>query len=143
MGDPRKPTLREPPAKSVATLNTHDMPPFRAFLDGTDIDDRIDLGFLDEKDAREERRQRTLMRRKLRSFRAAIRFLAESMANVVLINAEDLWEETLPQNVPATSTERPNWRRRVRPSVEQIRKMAGIAEELSNVFAQRSRSLPV
>jgi 4-alpha-glucanotransferase len=65
------------------------------------------------------------------------------MANIVLINAEDLWEETLPQNVPATSTERPNWRRRVRPSVEQIRKMAGIAEVLSNVLAQRSRPVSV
>jgi len=119
------------------------MPPFRAFLDGTDIDDRLDLGFLDEKGAQQERKERAVMRRRLRSFRNAIRFLSESMASVVLINAEDLWEETLPQNVPATSKERPNWRRRIRPSVEQIRKMAGIAEELSNVFAQRSRPVSV
>lgn len=138
MGNPEKPSLKPPPQKSVASLNTHDMPPFRAFLDGDDIDDRLDLGFMDEKDSKTERHQRSTMRRKLVSFRRAIQFLAESMANIVLVNAEDLWEETLPQNVPATSTQRPNWRRRVRPSVEQIRKMAGIAEELSNVFAQRS-----
>jgi 4-alpha-glucanotransferase len=119
------------------------MPPFRAFLDGLDIDDRLDLGFVDEKGARKERKQRALMRRYLRSFRSAIEFLSDSMANIVLVNAEDLWEETLPQNVPATSAERPNWRRRVRPGLEQIRKMAGIAEVLSNVFAQRSRSLPL
>ena len=42
-----------------------------------------------------------------------------------LVNVEDLWEEILPQNVPATNKERPNWRRRIRPSIEQIRKMAG------------------
>jgi len=143
MGDPEKPGLRPPPRKSVASLNTHDMPPFRAFLDGFDIDDRVDLGLLNEKGARKERKERVLMRRKLHSFRKAIQFLSDSMANIVLINAEDLWEETLPQNVPATSTERPNWRRRVRPSVEQIRKMAGIAEVLSNVLAQRSRSVSV
>jgi 4-alpha-glucanotransferase len=143
MGDPDKPRLRHPPAKSVASLNTHDMPPFRAFLDGLDIDDRLDLGLLDEKGAKKERKQRILMRRHLRSFRSAIEFLSNSMANIVLVNAEDLWEETLPQNVPATSSERPNWRRRVRPSIEQIRKMAGVAEVLSNVFAQRSRSLPL
>ena len=143
MGNPDKPNLRQPPEKSVASLNTHDMPPFRAFLDGLDIDDRLDLGFQDVKGARKERKQRALMRRKLRSFRSAIEFLSASMANIVLVNAEDLWEETLPQNVPATSTERPNWRRKLRPSVEQIRKMAGIAEVLSNVFAQRSRSLPL
>ncbi len=143
MGNPDKPNLRQPPEKSVASLNTHDMPPFRAFLDGLDIDDRLDLGFQDAKGARKERKQRALMRRKLRSFRSAIEFLSASMANIVLVNAEDLWEETLPQNVPATSTERPNWRRKLRPRVEQIRKMAGVAEVLSNVFAQRSRSLPL
>ena len=143
MGDPEKPVLRPPPRKSVASLNTHDMPPFRAFLDGLDIDDRVDLGFLDGKGARKERTERVLLRRKLHSFRKAIQFLSDSVANIVLINAEDLWEETLPQNVPATSTERPNWRRRVRLSVEQIRKMAGIAEVLSNVLAQRSRSVSV
>ncbi|HLH30205.1 MAG TPA: 4-alpha-glucanotransferase [Terriglobia bacterium] len=143
MGNPQNPVLRRPPAKSVASLNTHDMPPFRAFLDGTDIDDRLDLGFLNEKGARNERKERSVMRRKLGSFRKAIQFLSESMANIVLINAEDLWEETLPQNVPATNTERPNWRRRVRPRVEQIRKMAGIAEVLSHVLAQRSRSVSV
>jgi 4-alpha-glucanotransferase len=154
MGDPDKPALASPPEKCVASLNTHDMPPFRAFLDGIDIDDRLDLAFLDEKMARRERKQRKLMRAALKRFTgkrrgskdlfpAVARFLSGSMANIVLINLEDLWEETLPQNVPATSAERPNWRRRVRPSLEQIRKMARLAEVLSDVFAQRSRSLPV
>jgi 4-alpha-glucanotransferase len=154
MEDPNKPALRPPPEKCVASLNTHDMPPFRAFLDGADIDDRLDLGFINEKIARMERKQRRLMRAALEKretrghtscppFASAMRFLSESMANIVLANLEDLWEETFPQNVPATNEERPNWRRRVRPSVEQIRKMAGVAEVLSNVFAQRSRSLPV
>jgi 4-alpha-glucanotransferase len=154
MEDANKPALRPPPEKCVASLNTHDMPPFRAFLDGADIDDRVDLGFINEKIARIERKQRKLMRAALEKrgargqtccppFASAMRFLSESMANIVLANLEDLWEETFPQNVPATNEERPNWRRRVRPSVEQIRKMAGVAEVLSNVFAQRSRSLPV
>ena len=154
MEDPNKPALRPPPEKCVASLNTHDMPPFRAFLDGADIDDRLDLGFINEKIARMERKQRRLMRAALEKretrghtscppFASAMRFLSESMANIVLANLEDLWEETFPQNVPATNEERPNWRRRVRPSVEQIRKMAGVAEVLSNVFAQRSRSLPL
>ena len=34
---------------AVASLNTHDMPPFRSFYGGSDIDDRIDLGFLSAK----------------------------------------------------------------------------------------------
>jgi 4-alpha-glucanotransferase len=153
------PSVREPAMKCIASLNTHDMPPFRAFLDGSDIDDRRDLGFLDEETARKERKSRKTMIQALanlgdkgaapsspggcRLYMRALQFLSKSMANIVLVNLEDLWEETAPQNVPATSTERPNWQRRVRPSVEQIQKMGGFAEVLSNVFAQRPRSLPV
>jgi len=144
MGNPKRPELRPVPPRNVASLNTHDMPPFEAFLAGLDIDDRLDLGLLDETTARAERKQRTIMKRKLRSFRNAIQFLAGSMADIVLINMEDLWQETLPQNVPATDQEtRPNWRRRMRPSIEQIRKMRRVAEVLTDVFAHRSRPVPV
>ncbi len=141
MGDPEKPKLRPVPARSFASLNTHDMPPFEAFLKGHDIDHRLDLGLLDKKTARKERKQRVAMRRKLRSFIDATKFLGKSMADIVLVNIEDLWQETLPQNVPATNKERPNWRRRMRPSIEQIRKNSGVAEVLADVFAHRSRSL--
>ena len=143
MGNPRKPKLRPVPAKSVASLNTHDMAPFRAFLEGSDIDDCLDLGFLDKKTANDARKQRPIMKRKLGSFRSATQFLSKSKADIVLVNAEDLWQETLPQNVPATNKERPNWRRRMRRSIDQIRKMAAVAEVLSDVFAHRSRRLPL
>ena len=143
MGDPDNPKLRPVPAKSVASLNTHDMPPFQAFLEGLDIDDRVDLGLLDERASGTERKQRVVMRRKLGSFTKATQFLAKSMADIVLVNVEDLWQEILPQNVPATDKARPNWRRRIRPGIEQIRKMAAVAEVLADVFAHRSRSLPL
>src|SRR5688572_5454747 len=42
----RPKVLRPPPRKSVASLNTHDMPTFEAFLRGLDIDDRHDLGLV-------------------------------------------------------------------------------------------------
>jgi 4-alpha-glucanotransferase len=144
MGNPERPRLRPVPPRNVASLNTHDMPPFEAFLAGLDIDDRLDLGLLDEKTGRVECEQRAIMKRKLRSFRNAVQFLADSMADIVLVNMEDLWQETLPQNVPATNQEtRPNWRRRMRPSIEQIRKMWRVAEVLTDVFAHRSRPVPV
>jgi 4-alpha-glucanotransferase len=112
-------------------------------MEGTDIEDRLDLRLLDEKAARLERQQRALMKRKLRAFRATVEFLAGSKADIVLVNLEDLWGEVLPQNVPATNQERPNWRRRFRRSIEQIRRSADIAEELSHVFANRSGPLPL
>jgi 4-alpha-glucanotransferase len=51
---------------------------------------------------------------------ALLAFLAASDARMLLVNLEDLWREERPQNVPGTSTERPNWRRRTRPSLEEI-----------------------
>jgi 4-alpha-glucanotransferase len=141
--EPARPKLPPVPSNCVAGLNTHDMPPFRAFMEGTDIEDRLDLRLLDEKAARLERQQRALMKRKLRAFRATVEFLAGSKADIVLVNLEDLWGEVLPQNVPATNQERPNWRRRFRRSIEQIRRSADIAEELSHVFANRSGPLPL
>jgi 4-alpha-glucanotransferase len=56
-----------------------------------------------------------------RILEACLRWLRASPAELVLVNLEDLWEEENPQNVPGTSTERPNWRRKARLSVEEIR----------------------
>jgi 4-alpha-glucanotransferase len=52
--------------------------------------------------------------------RACLLWLRASPAELVLVNLEDLWEEEKPQNVPGTSTERPNWRRKARHSIEEI-----------------------
>lgn len=46
--------------------------------------------------------------------------LAASPARMILINLEDLWGETEPQNVPGTHDERPNWRRKARYSFEDF-----------------------
>ena len=37
MGDPERPKLRPVSSKNVASLNTHDMPPFQAFLEGRPV----------------------------------------------------------------------------------------------------------
>jgi 4-alpha-glucanotransferase len=147
-GDPGRP-LRAVPENAIATLNTHDMPPFRSFLEGTDIDDRLDLDFLDEAGAEQERHARAMIRKALIAFlrnnrllkkgtrvsadlifKAAMQFLATSAANVVLVNLEDLWGETSPQNVPATHAERPNWRRRMRLGLEEIKSSEDAAQTL-------------
>ena len=124
----------------------------RGFLEGDDIDDRLDLNFLNARAAGAERRRRKklrqalerfLKRRKLlpadarnkpeELFRATTEFLAASPAKIVLLNIEDLWQEVSPQNVPATQHERPNWRRRTKLNIEEIRSSAEIAEVLRTV----------
>ena len=138
-GDP----LGTVPEASQASLNTHDMTPFAAMWEGLDIDDRIDLGLLDTKTAREERRNRREIKRALVEFLrsqrllgkrsssaddvmvAAQRYLAGSRARTVLVNLEDLWGETRPQNTPGTDTERPNWVRKARHPFERFRELPG------------------
>jgi 4-alpha-glucanotransferase len=161
VGDDPAHALRAVPSNAVASLNTHDMPPFRAFLDATDIDERLDLGFLDEKSARTERRQRAAIRKLLVQFfrqkkllprgagndaaaifKGAAKFLAASMAAVVLINVEDLWGETLPQNIPATHRERPNWSRRMKPSIEEIVKSSELKETMLEIGSLRAVDAP-
>ncbi|MFQ5892799.1 MAG: 4-alpha-glucanotransferase, partial [Nitrospinota bacterium] len=127
--------LRAIHADSVASLNTHDMPPFAAFWQGLDIEDREAMGLLDEVGVRRERKRRESIKRALVGFlkrqghlrgpatmqavlRACLAHLSASPARVVLVNVEDLWQETEAQNVPGTGEERPNWRRKAAYGLE-------------------------
>ncbi len=137
---------------SVASCNTHDMPPFAAFWEGLDIDDRLDLGILDQPVRDQEHRARQVMLDKLVCFlrnrglltmreeanarsvlRACMEYLAAGPAWVVLANLEDLWQETQPQNVPGTWKERPNWRRRAKFPLEKLGEVPGAVELLKRI----------
>ena len=148
------PDLDPVPPGSVACVNTHDMYPFASLWDGGDIADRLALGRLDERRAvgkREERgRSLTRVAGLLRDrgylageatasevYTAILRYLAESDASHVIVNLEDLWGETHPQNVPGTTDERPNWRRRARVSLEELEGDDGMVARLRGVFGPR------
>jgi 4-alpha-glucanotransferase len=124
-----KAALRKPPSGCVASLNTHDMFPFQAFIDGADIDARLKLGFITSKGALSEKKERRRVRKALeralgkKLFSGCMGFLEKSKASIVLQNLEDLWGETKPQNIPATTTEHANWRRRLRYSMERLRRL--------------------
>ena len=129
--------LPDPAPYSVASLNTHDMPTFEGYRRGLDADLRFELGLMERDEVEQSRHHRRELLQQLvgqlertgflhgRAEAEALRdallaFLAASDARMLLINLEDLWREDRPQNVPGTSTERPNWRRRTRPSLEEL-----------------------
>jgi len=132
----------------VASLNTHDAPTFASFWRGRDINDRFDLGLLSRAGAQKERSRRERLKdavlRDLRrdrrqatenpttrsALRGCLSFLADSDADLLMINLEDLWLETRPQNVPGTTTERVNWGRRTRYPLEEIRQMPRVLRTL-------------
>jgi len=154
-----KEPLPEPPRLSVAALNTHDMPPFAAYWQGLDTDDRLALGLLTEEQAEDERRGmaktretvvRELRRRKLLGpgevtiedvAKALLVALGKSRAHVVLTNLEDLWCETRPQNVPGTTEERVNWRRKARYSLEEMQTLPGVSGTLRALNEARTGKL--
>jgi 4-alpha-glucanotransferase len=51
---------------------------------------------------------------------ALLAWLRTGKAELTLVTMEDLWLEMRPQNVPGTSSERPNWRRKAKLSLDQI-----------------------
>jgi 4-alpha-glucanotransferase len=134
----------------IAVLNTHDMPPFMGWWEGSDIEDRVELGILGPAIADEERKKRRSMLEalvqslqrggRLRGaaepravLRACLAHVCEGKAQLVLANLEDLWLETQPQNIPGTWRERPNWRRRARYSLEAMRRRAEVVDELREI----------
>ena len=72
--------------------------------------------------------------------RAWLSQLASEDAYLLLLNLEDLWLEPLPQNVPGTWEERPNWKRKARFSLDEIRNMDSITDILKGIDEIRSRA---
>lgn len=147
--------MPEPPPLSVASLNTHDMPTFAAFWQGAGIDDRLALGLLCAEEAEAEHSKLAKLRGGVIAYlrgrrllvarhsgpaavqRALLLAMGEGKARIVLANLEDLWLETEPQNVPGTNQERPNWRRKSRYSLEEMRQLDEVTEPLLALDAAR------
>jgi 4-alpha-glucanotransferase len=138
---------------SVASINTHDMPPFAAHWKADDIVDRKKLKILTRAQAQAENVSRKALRKALVRFlrggkwlkgsanagqvwEACAKWLAASPSETVLLNLEDFWGETKSQNVPGTFRERPNWRRKTRFTLEEItrsKKLSGLISTLTKL----------
>ncbi len=133
--------IPEPEADCLACINTHDAPPFQAFLNHFDIKMQMQLKWInsDEKNKSIEQRKQSLsfLRKKLseqfkssknekqqdqtREFmQQAYQFLLSSHAQLVMINTEDLWLEDQFQNFPGTSNEHPNWQKKFKLNLSEI-----------------------
>src|SRR4030081_1589331 len=160
-GGIRKDGLEPPPPSTVASIRTHDMPPFAAWWRGLDITERLELGLVTGeqagRDTAQRERERKLMVEALvregllarpkpgvdpeaEVLGAWLAFLARSDARGVLVFLEDLWGETRSQNIPGTVNEHPNWRRRIPHPLEAIRSMPGVVGRLELVHDLRTRA---
>jgi 4-alpha-glucanotransferase len=147
------------PAESVASLNTHDTPTFAGWWRGADIDDRRDLGLITADQDATERVERDAARTALLAFTnasihddhlteveramvGATADLAVGPAEVVLVALDDLVLDPFPHNVPGTTSERPNWQRRVErwpDALDESRATPAALAAIAAVIAARPR----
>ncbi|MGZ4125462.1 MAG: 4-alpha-glucanotransferase, partial [Actinomycetota bacterium] len=153
--DPKR-LLHDPPPGSAASLGTHDLPPWAAFWTAEDIELFGELGLLDPGDAGHRREERERIREAivegLRArglltgrrpdaaavLEAALRFLGRSEAALVIVALEDLWLEERPQNVPGTASERPNWRGRLRLTLDELAADERVNRLIDAIAAERA-----
>jgi 4-alpha-glucanotransferase len=130
--------LPSPPAQSMVTLGTHDLPRFGAYLWGEDINLREADGLLSPADAVTERTKRDEWRQSLlealrlsdentdpdkltaSALEACLLRLARSPAAIVLLDVQELWGERGQDNVPGVGRGGSNWRRRSSRTVDEL-----------------------
>ncbi len=78
----------------------------------------------------------------LPALQGCLNYLARSDAPVVLVNLEDLWLETRPQNTPGTTHQRPNWQCRTRYTLEALQQLPAVRDALTAVARQRPSGRP-
>lgn len=136
------------PEKTLACLNTHDMPLFAAFLTGEDLDQVTQLGILNPAYTEQFKAARLAGKERWKAavgakedqdlFFSVLKNMAESRAHYVILNPEDAWHEARPQNIPGTYREVPNWRRKFVIPLEKWGQNDGLKNAFSLLAKSRS-----
>jgi 4-alpha-glucanotransferase len=150
----------EYPRNALVSSTTHDLPTLAGFWIGADIEARRQAGAIDEEGRHTQWELRNIEKQKMldRLFEegllredlprkavdypeltgelhhAAIGFLASTPSQLLAVNQEDLTKETAQQNLPGTTWQYPNWGRKMRYSVEDLR-----TNEVARSFAAMVR----
>jgi len=153
---------REYARGALVSSTTHDLPTLAGFWAARDIEARRAAGVLGE-DGTYERQMGERREEKLKMIRALIRdgfldpgypleaadwmeltgelhnavigYLVETPSTLMLLNQEDLTKELEQQNLPGTTWQYPNWRRKMRYRVDELR-----GDGLVGDFAKMFRS---
>ncbi len=131
---------------SLVCINTHDMPMLASYKKGSDLELVSSLGILSQdykvKFAKERKEQIESWENKLgkESFTNTImQKIAESEAKYFVVNLEDLWGEEMPQNIPGTWKEYPNWRKKFALEIDEWTKNEKVHKALSTLKEFRKK----
>jgi len=122
----------EYPVSAVASTTTHDLPTLPGFPLGRDIEARKSAGLVDEAAYQSQWAERREDIQRLEQGLAEagfpgdpIGFLLSTPCVLTVINQEDLSGETEQQNLPGSTWQYPNWRRKMPVPVEKLAPLAG------------------
>jgi len=133
----------EYPAHAVVSTTTHDLPTLAGFASGKDIDARREAGIVDDEGYRQQRAAREGEVARLNAVLQEtgfagdpLGFLLATPCVLAVINQEDLTGEEYQQNLPGSTWQYPNWRRKMKIPVEQF---GGIEARLKEAIARSGR----
>ena len=134
----------EYPAQAAVSTTTHDLPTLAGFVEGRDIEARRDAGLVDQAGYEQQwAARRDEIGRLEDALRRAgfagdpLAFVLATPCAVAIVNQEDLTGETQQQNLPASTWQHPNWRRKMKVAVEDL---GPIAEDLRRWLERSGRS---
>jgi glycogen operon protein len=134
-GERFRPPNHYPPL-SASCLSSHDLPTFIGWRRGRDIEIQRETGRLKPEELaapmESRRREEGALRETIQQeglqvgesdadvMAAAHELIAQTQSALVFVQADDLFGETEPLNVPGTDRERANWRRRLGAPIETL-----------------------
>jgi 4-alpha-glucanotransferase len=136
------------PAEALASFNTHDMASFRGWVEGYDLRLKHAIG-VDPGESEAARAQSQAMLRETLAqwapdyapddIAAVAAFLGATPSRLAVIALDDVLGVQDQINMPGTTDQHPNWRRRLPVAIEDIDGHEGLAR-VAQAFAQTGRS---
>ena len=131
------------PRQAAATTTTHDLATLAGFATGRDIEARRAAALIDDQAYRQQMEARSQEAARLQQALGEagfendpIGFLLSTPSELAIVNQEDLTGETEQQNLPGSTWQYPNWRRKMKVAVEDL---GPLAEDLGRRIARSGR----
>ncbi|WP_119300615.1 malto-oligosyltrehalose synthase [Dongia deserti] len=145
------------PQQALVAPSTHDLSTLPAYWRGADLDLRAKLDLYPSRDVAEAERQRRVVDREQLvaalaeqglpatvdgdvPIESVYRFLARTPSYLLMVQPEDLLSVIEPMNVPGTTTEYPNWRRKLPVSAVDFFADAKVARVVAAINAEGRES---